>query len=453
MNKAKSMPREKNQVVATGAAATVLSYQSGWISFLRRISIWVLAVALVYFLELLWTFSVRSDQIDFSHYYVSALAMRQGIDPYVTDLRPLAASLGLEVAEMTIGTYPPTFILCFEPLTLLSPLHAYWLWTALNVVFFALALYLLLDGFPEDIELRLGLVGLAILYTPVTDNFYYAQTQILILLLLVLFMRWSKMRRYELAGVCLAVAGLLKIFPLILVGYLVLSRRVKTIVYTGIGLALGGLATFALVGIRRSLDFLTVLPFLTSSFFLSRAGNLGIAAIISHLFWIGPGDPSLELARRAAIVIAGLTLLVLTATATLKTREHPDNATDQVVALWIVTALLLTPTVWVHYLVLLLIPFAVLVRRSLEGAASRAAWFGIRSYAIAEMLLLIYLRYGHLANWSRHQPYWTKPPIMIGWPLSLLLAYAAAYFLAVDTTRSVAAAGGESRRRSRSGWG
>ena len=246
-----------------------------------------------------------------------------------------------------------------------------------------------------------------------------------------------KAERHALAGSVLAFAGLLKVFPLILVGYLILRRQGKAIVYTGLGLILGGLVTFALVGIRRSLHFLDALPFLTSPQWLARFTNLNLGAMVSHLLWIGSADPGLDFARRVTVAIAGLTILALTVRATLRSSKLADNSDDHVIALWVVTAILLSPTVWMHYLVLLIIPFAGLVRQRLRGEASaRAAWLGVASYLIAELLMAIYFGFGQLADWTQRLPYWTPIPSMVGWSFSLLLAYAAAYFLAVDTTNA-----------------
>jgi hypothetical protein len=86
----------------------------------------VSALALLYAGILLLSLGSRARTWDFSHYYVSALAMRQGINPYATSLAPLASSLGLDIKEIDKATYPPTFILLFEPLTLLAPVSAYW---------------------------------------------------------------------------------------------------------------------------------------------------------------------------------------------------------------------------------------------------------------------------------------------------------------------------------------
>lgn len=444
------MPHKDRRVAADRVLAPVPVHRSGWFARLRRISIWVAALALVYSFSLLRDLPVWVNQIDFSHYYVSALAMRQGVDPYTTDLKPLAVSLGLDIAEMNHATYPPTFVLLFEPLTLLSPLAAYGLWFAMNIGFLATALYLLFDGLPGDTDLRLALLGLAILYPPITYNFEYAQTQILILLLLILFMRCLDSGRQALAGFMLALAALLKVFPAILIAYLLLRRQGKAVVYTGIGLIFGGVVTLALVGVERSLHFLQVLPFLTSPYFLSRASNVALDALVSRLFWIGSGDPGMEFTRRAAVVAVELVLLALTVRATLRSSTLSDNGDDRVIALWVTTAVLLSPTAWIHYLVLLLIPFAVLLRQALRGEASpRATQLGLTSYMVAEALMVglaaVSFEFGELPNWALLSA-------MIGWSLSLLLAYAAAYSLAVDavptpvTATSRTSRGGPYRR-------
>jgi len=439
----------KNSTAANRTGETAPASGSLFASLLRRGSIWLLAVALIYAFELFRDFSALSTQIDFSHYYASALAMREGIDPYTTDLTPIAASLGLDLAEMKLATYPPTFVLCFEPLTLLPPVPAHWVWAGMNVVFLAIALYLLLDGLPADTDLRLALAGLAILYAPVTDNFFYAQTQILILLLLVLFMRWMKSGRYALAGSALALAVLLKVFPAVLVCYLVLRRKERAIAYTGLGVVLGGVVTLVLVGVARSLHFLQVLPFLISSDFLGRPENVALAAMVTHLFRAVSQAARLELARRVAVLIADLGLLALTAHATLKSSKLSDGGDEHVIALWVVATVLLSPTAWMHYLVLFLLPFAVFVRLHLRGEAPPvAAGLELASYSIVELLMVVYLALGALAGWMRQVPAWAPVPSMVGWNISLLLAYAGAYLLAVQTMPArVAAASAAPIRR------
>jgi hypothetical protein len=84
----------------------------------------------------------RQHQWDFSPYYVAALAMREGINPYATDLRPLGQQLGLEGIARATDT--PFFPLRFEPLTWLRPAPAYGIWLAISAAALALAMGLIM---------------------------------------------------------------------------------------------------------------------------------------------------------------------------------------------------------------------------------------------------------------------------------------------------------------------
>jgi len=85
--------------------------------------------------------------------------------------------------------------------------------------------------------------------------------------------------------------------------------------------------------------------------------------------------------------------------------------------------------------VLLLVPYAVLLRQHLRGQASRrATGLGLASYLVAELLMVVYLMPAiSMGATERDVRFWVT---MLGWPLCLLLAYAAAYSMAVDTTPS-----------------
>src|SRR5581483_1000199 len=215
------------QIAAAGAPQAWVS-GAGLGATLRRPSMIAIlwAAALVHVGLTAAELPARAGRFDFSIYYASALALRQNLNPYRINLARIGAPLGLETAPIEHATDPPAFLVCFEPLTLLPVRAAYWVWIALNLAALLAALRLLL-GAPSGIDSRLGLAlgALALLYPPVGDHFFWAQNKLLVLLLLVLMARWMQQRRDAAAGLTLAVAGLWRGFPFILVGYLVLGRR------------------------------------------------------------------------------------------------------------------------------------------------------------------------------------------------------------------------------------
>jgi hypothetical protein len=146
-------------------------------------------IAIAYCVALAIRLQTRWYDLDFSAYYYWAYALRTGGNPYSTDLEPLATRLGLMSSGITHADYPPTFILCFEPLTLVRPEIAYWIWTGLNLLILLAAVAVLLNDLASDGLILVTFAALAILYEPVSENFFWSQAQIVLLLLLALNLR------------------------------------------------------------------------------------------------------------------------------------------------------------------------------------------------------------------------------------------------------------------------
>jgi len=239
-------------------------------------------VALAHVASILAGLPGRTRELDFSHYYVSAWALRQGYNPYSTDFAPIAGKFNLHLGHnnpkleklfhlgaITQGCYPPTFLLCFEPLTLLRPATAYWVWIGITIAALAAALFLLL-GPPSGLKAKTALaaLALALIFWPLGVHFYWAQSQILILLLLVGMARLMKRGHAAWAGLSLAAAVLLRGFPIFIIGYLAVRRRWRELLYTASALAAGGLLTLVLVGIHSSFDFVRGTCYVTSPIWL-----------------------------------------------------------------------------------------------------------------------------------------------------------------------------------------
>jgi len=352
-----------------------------------------LALALLWSMAGLWALAIfgnvaaRVNRWDFSHYYLSALALRQGANPYLIDLNSVPGAAGMELGLINHASYPPTFLLCFEPFTLMPPVPAYWTWFGLNLAALTVALAMLLGGRSEiDFVTGASLVALAILYPPLSNHFKFAQTQIVILLLLVVAMRALASGNDPLAGLILAFAGLLKVFPLVMAGYLIVGRRWRALGWMIAGLVAGGCLTLALVGVKRSFSFIGQASFLTSLHWYDQAANLSVSATVSQVFWYTFGNSlswPLDLLRHTASAATEFGLLALTIRATASRAERGQDPDSSAFALWVVAMILLAPTAWLHYLVLLFIPFAqITIAVCGERASRRTVRMMIASYII-----------------------------------------------------------------------
>lgn len=370
----------------------------------------------------------RVNQLDFSIYYASGLAIREHLDPYTTDLNNIAPALNLEIEPMNYATDPPTYLLAFEPLTRLPLQRAFWLWTGLNFAALVAALFLLLRGSGLELWTCWVLAALSLLYPPVGDHFFYAQNKIFVLLMFVLMIRWMAAGRDAAAGLTLGIAILMRGFPLLLIGYLLLRRRWRAVASTVIGIVMGALLTIAILGLPQTLSFSNGLRTVTMPRLLALPINLSLAGFISRLYWyaIGVSPGLLDFIRRLLVVTAQLGVLALTVKATLKSREAVDLEW-RAFSLWVVTAVLLAPTAWVHYLVLLLIPFIMMAIAAKRGRVShRAIWMAVAIFLLVAPAASVRIAFGE------HPHGILRSLAGEGSFVSLAMAYVSAYWFATD---------------------
>jgi hypothetical protein len=380
----------------------------------------------------------RATRWDYTIYYTSALAMRQGMNAYTQDLTPLARSLGFDLGKINHATDPPTFVLCFEPLTLFSPHIGFWIWTGINALAFLLALVLLLRWTPAlNGDNAWVVAGIVLLFPPVVDHLVWGQNKMLLLLMLVLMMRWMEQGKDAAAGLILALGSLLRAFPLLLVAYLVLLGRWRVVWYTMVGLAVGGVATLALLGVGRSFSFLFALDLLTQSRWQSLPGNIALGPTIWRACWYLLGDdltPATRLLAHAISLAAEAAVLGFTLKATLHRRNDADRDW-RLLSLWIMTAILLSPTSWFYYLVLLAIPMVEMSAAVLAGTLSkRALYSGCAVFLLAWPYYVIIDAHPGNFGWFEGSVIWR-----LGAAPVALLAYLSLYWFAVDQPVSAAA--------------
>jgi hypothetical protein len=375
---------------------------------------------------------------DFSIYFMSVTLLHEGRNPYTSGFGPIAERTGLQAGDISHATDPPTFLLCMEPFALIGERAGFYIWFGLNVIFLAAALVMLL-GRPSRLEPRIGmsLAGLALLYPPVEWHFLAAQSKIPVLLLLVVMMRSMERGWDRLAGLCLAFAGLIRVFPLLLIGYLVIQRRWRVLHWTVIGLVTGGLITVGLIGVERSFSFFVHGQRDLVHHWLSYPANIALAGAVSRLFWFIAGQQPggiFDFLRQTAIAAADATLLAATVWATLQL-EPGEDCDWRAFSMWVVASVLLSPTAWTYYMILFFIPFAQLAAAANRGTASRRAEIAsILSYLTMILASLVVLRtpgtiYSHLDDMPTVRYLWW---IGEGAFVSAMLVYMSALWFTTD---------------------
>lgn len=411
---------------------------SGLVATLRRpemvVIVWLAAI--LHTAILFASLRDRANRFDFSVHYSAALGLRQNLNPYIIDLRRIGVPLGLEIWPLIHSSATPFFLLCFEPLAHMAPRTAYWIWFGLNVAALVAALLLMLGRreFGADRRMAWVIAAFVLMYPPLADHFAYAQAQIVILLMLVLMMRCLETRRYGVAGLILAIAAALRAFPALFVIYFAVLRRWRVLMCTLLGLVIIGIVTVFLAGpaivegfvaatISRSGENATIHPY-----------DVSLSAWITRLFWYTFGyalSPAMNLVRLAVVACAEAAVLILALRATTRARFDQDRD-GRAYMIWVVTAVMLSPVAWIHYMVLLVLPFIKIASVANQGqCSSRAVWAMVTSYFLIAL---------SIEGRAPAEAIGGFPLLVIvseGASVSLLLAFIAAYWFASDETQTI----------------
>ena len=321
-------------------------------------------------------------QEDLGAYFVAARALAEGESPYDARVAErLAADAGIEYHSPYI--YPPLLAILLRPLTFLPYSAAAAVWFALSAGALLAALWLLrpFTGLPWRVY---GwLCAAAFFLPPVHHTLEHGQITNFLFLLIV-----GGAVGNTGSGALVGFAAALKVFPATLAAVYALSGRLAAL-----GTMVAGAAVLTLAGAlaapAATLDFLRrVGPQLALERRLAP-NNQSLDAVMARWFethWFvtpiihAPGVGRIASQLGSAIVI-GLTLWALV---TVR-RKEGEAAQAGRFALAVAATLIVSPIVWDHYYVLLLLPVAVLYRGSGDNA--------VRLLLLAGAALLLSHRY------------------------------------------------------------
>jgi alpha-1,2-mannosyltransferase len=187
----------------------------------------------------------------------------------------------------------------------------------------------------------------ALLYPPTIETVEYGAVGPLLLLLVALL--WRVRDHDALAGGTGALAVVLKGFLWPLAVWLALTRRVRAAVFAVTGSVALALVAWAVIGFRGLADY----PDLLRKLVDVEAENSYSAFAVLRMLELP------ELAANALVYAGGAALLALAWRAARAAHATPWERDRRSLTLVLAAALLLTPILWLHYLVLLLVPIAL----------------------------------------------------------------------------------------------
>lgn len=273
--------------------------------------------------------------------------------------------------------YDPTFdnnhtpfdALVVAPFVLLPFGAAFLLWSLISLACLGLIGWLVLSELQIDLARHwlVLLTGLALCWFPTLAHMALGQWSLLLAACVIGAWALLRRRRERLAGVLIGVAILIKLFPGLLVLYLLLRRRWWAAGAAIAAFALGMLLTVAIVGPGDTLYFFRHVAASNTEAYQVFPINLSFTGVYSRLLVDGAWVRPLVAAPKLAWLLTSLTsLAALTLLARQLRRAKPGQLGEDVLfSLTCLAMLLISPITWQHGLSLLLLPFGLLLRELL----------------------------------------------------------------------------------------
>jgi glycosyl transferase family 87 len=289
--------------------------------------------------HVLYVYRFRYKEMAFGLYYPWWKEFREGLDPW--HAKPSCL-------------YPPPFVIWFSPLSAFSQPVAYWIWQSTQVAAFISAIVLIIRETARRLTIArlalvVGLIALALPYF-FTSTLYESEPTALLLVLLVAAWRLARHQRPVAAGLMLAMATVLKVYPVAAGGYFLFRRRLR-VVFAG---AAWTIAIVVMTDPRRWLNSAShgAGPYFKSLAWASDGRAISIPLNTYAALTCFAGNAPTALLLTASSIMG----IILLASAALTTWRAADAVEIDGMAfgLWMAVMLLLCPLTWNHEITLIL---------------------------------------------------------------------------------------------------
>ncbi|HXG26490.1 MAG TPA: glycosyltransferase family 87 protein [Candidatus Binatia bacterium] len=303
---------------------------------------------------------------DLSFYWTAASRLLDGLPIY--SAAQLAGPYAPQGQDGFL--YPPPFAALSIPLVWLAPQGARvaeWIWSGLGLVVVVVVTLAVVrsERLAERFALLRGrgrwlLVAAAVTFPPVIGELSIGNVHLLLLGLFTL--AWLGLRRGDargdwMAGVGLGFAAVVKVFPAVLLLWLIATRRLRAAVSMVVAGAALAVATLPITGLEPWLQYPTVLA--------NLAAVADTTDTISPTIWLAPYlgfTPA-----RWLVTAVGVALLLWSA---WRDGRQPVPAVS--FGLAVALSVLIAPNVFHHYLAILVLPMALAL-----GAGVRLRWIAL----------------------------------------------------------------------------
>jgi hypothetical protein len=314
-------------------------------------------------------------QPDFFQEWASARNLFNGLPIYTPHEITLERYLGMRPNTsdpyfIAVNAHPPTSVLLALPFAALNFADAFALWNVLSLLALAVSAGLIVynHGLPFSIWDLLPAITLLLLCNSFRHQMIQGQLNLVLLLLVTGTWAAERTGRPVWAGVLLAAAAAIKLYPAFLFLYFAMRGRWRALAAGAVAFFVLTALTALILGPQAYTDyFLHVLP--RTALWRSNWVNLSLSGVWFKLFDPSKQFPPIELHPliwNPAVAWMGMVCSAMVLTTLLyrvvPRLRSPQDA-DLGFSLCILAMFLVSPITWDHYLLLLALPIAVLWQR------------------------------------------------------------------------------------------
>jgi hypothetical protein len=304
--------------------------------------------------------------LDFPSFYTASIAtFNLNLSPYAPEtLNQLMTS-----QQVFSYVYPPQSLLLFYPFSFLSYGQAQLLMLALNHVLFLLIIFMTMRilnlSLRKDSRKIALLVGYLLVFRPIMITLWSGQVSLILLALLLAFWMFARDNRPGLAGAMLALAIVLKAYPVLLLPFLLVSRRQRETLATLGWLALITAVAAVIIPATTWADwFFNVIPQGGYGRVPADLGspalpwNQSMSGFLARLFtsdeWtqaVFPSAGGMATAKMLSYLATAAVGLISLGVVFKSRRRSPDTALRQAMMIGLPLTYLVAPLSWEHHVV------------------------------------------------------------------------------------------------------
>ena len=312
----------------------------------------------------------RNVGSDFVQDYIAANSLRRGGSLYGEDIKKLENEmLGFNGPP---NFHPPFNALLFLPFSFLSYQTAYVILGVISLILLLMINQLVVRGLELNKEWCLNLTCFTLCWYPFICCLGNGQSSMIIAACLIGGWFCLRLKKEYIAGFLFAIATLMKLFPGLVLVYLLIMKNWRAFFATVFFIVIGFGLTAFIVGFDDIKIYAIIMVARDIDDYRGYVLNHSIGGIVSRLFGkqMGWFEPLVELPHIASLLIILLSIGILVYTI-LKLREMAakKELSDYAFGLTLVTMLLLSPITWSHIFPVLILPMGLLLREYIEDSS------------------------------------------------------------------------------------